>query len=121
MRRLLGVAAALAVGVSLLAGCSGGSAAFPTGKWTATVWVMDYRSDGTFLLTDAGTKIDTGTYSTDATTITFKTDEYCTAVNAEQATYAWQHANDQLTLTKQTDSCTDRIGVLDGTAWKPAT
>ena len=121
MRRLLGVAAALAVGVSLLAGCSGGSAAFPTGKWTYSALVMEYRSDGTWTLTDAGGTVSTGTYSTDATTITFKTDEYCTAVNAEQATYAWQHANDQLTLTKQTDSCTDRIGVLDGTAWKPAT
>lgn len=126
MRPLLSVAAAAAVGVSLLAGCSSGSAAFPTGKWTATnesgsVGMMEYRTDGTWTLTGDGTVVSTGTYKTDTSTITFTTDEYCKTQNAEQGTYAWAHANEQLTLTKQTDSCADRIRDLDGRVWKPAT
>ena len=126
MRPLLSLAAAVAVGVSLLAGCSSGSAGFPTGKWTATnesgsVGVMEYRTDGTWTLTGDGTVVSTGTYKTDTSTITFTTDEYCKTQNAEQGTYAWTHANDQLTLTKQTDSCADRIRDLDGRVWKPAT
>jgi hypothetical protein len=125
MRRRLGVALVLAMAVVLVAGCGAGSSSFPTGKWTATnsageVAVMEYRSDGTWAFTGAGTPISSGTYSADASTIKFVTDSYCKAAGNEQATYTWTHANDQLTLEKQTDLCADRVGVLDGMAWKPA-
>lgn len=126
MRGLLRVTVAVAIAMSLLAACAGSAAAFPTGKWTATneagsVGVMEFRSDGTWTLTGDGTVISSGTYATDQTTLTFTTDEYCRTVNAEQGTYAWAHANDQLTLTKQNDACTDRVRDLDGRIWKPAT
>jgi hypothetical protein len=125
MRVLLRVTIAIAVATSLLAACSGGAAAFPTGKWTATneagsVGVMDFRADGTWTLTGDGTVVSSGTYATDQTTLTFKTDEYCKTVDAEQGTYTWTHANDQLTLDKQADACTDRVRDLDGRIWKPA-
>ncbi len=127
MRRLLGVVAIIVSGVILLAGCGAGSVAFPAGKWTATnasgdTAVMEYKSDGTWSLTAAGSTdaVSAGSYATDGATFTFKTDTYCKAQNAEQGTYSWTHADDQLTLKKQSDSCADRVGVMDGTVWKPA-
>jgi hypothetical protein len=122
----LNVAVAIGVVVSLLAACSSGSAAFPTGKWTATnkvdgsVGAMEYRSDGTWTFTGGGSLVSHGTYKTDASTITFTTDLLCKTKNAEQATYAWTHADDRLTLTKQADSCISRVAVLDGRVWEPA-
>ena len=126
MGRLLGVVAALALGLTVLAGCGSGASTFPTGKWTATdessgdVALMDFRSDGTWALTANGQEVTAGTYATESGTFTFKTDTYCKGVGAEQGTYSWTHASEQLTLKKQDDSCTDRIGLVDGTAWKPA-
>jgi hypothetical protein len=124
MRRLLGLAVALVLAVGLAAGCGGGGKGFPTGKWTATneagdVAVMDYRSDGTWVLTANGDPLDTGDFSTDGNTITFETDAICKAVGAEQGTYTWTDENNQLTFKKQTDLCTDRVEVLEPRAWAP--
>jgi hypothetical protein len=45
----------------------------------------------------------------------------CREQNAEQGTYAWTYANDQLTLRKQDDLCAaGRVTTMDGTVWKPA-
>jgi len=122
MRRLLGVAVALAWVVILVAGCGGGGKAFPTGEWTATnaefgVVEMDYRADGKWLFSIEGDPTGTGTFSTDGNTIRFETDSVCSAVGAEQGTYTWTDENNLLTLTKQADLCEFRVGVLDGAVW----
>jgi hypothetical protein len=120
----MGAAIALALAMILAAGCGTGRSAFPTGKWTATnaagsVAIMEYRPDGTWVISGDGSPIAAGKYSTDGTTITFLSDSYCQANQGAQGTYRWTHEEDKLTLKKQTDPCTDRIGVLDGTAWTP--
>ncbi len=91
MRRLLGLAVALASAVILATGCGGGGKAFATGEWTATnqefgAVKMDYRSDGKWLFRIEGDPIGTGT-STHGITIKFETDTTCEAVGAEQGTY----------------------------------
>ena len=102
--------------------------AFPTGMWTAqqsALWVLEFRSDGTWTTTagaslDSQDTISSGTYSTDKDTLTFLSDTYCIGQNAEQGTYSWTNANDQLTLTVQSDTCMDRVAAIDqGVVWTP--
>lgn len=101
----------------------------PTGKWTAqqdALWVLELRPDGTWTATagaslDSQGEISSGTYSTDNDMLTFLTDTLCTEQNAEQGTYSWTHANDQLTLTVQSDTCMARVGAIDqGVVWTAA-
>jgi hypothetical protein len=132
MRRLAGMAVALALGVILVAGCGGGASpsptgsAFPTGTWTASLpnsgtGVVEFRSDGTWSYTLAGEQTSTGTYSTDKDTFTWLTDSFCQEQNAEQGTYTWTYANGQLTFKKQNDECrVGRVTTFDGRAWTQA-
>jgi hypothetical protein len=119
MRRVLGLAVVPALAVIVVAGCGGGGKAFPTGKWTATnekfgVVEMDYRSDGTWLVSIEGKSTGTGKFSTDGNTVKFETDSICSAMGAEQGTYTWTNEDNQLTLTKKADECEFRVGILDG-------
>jgi hypothetical protein len=104
---------------------SASTSVFPTGRWLLgngdIPAVMEFRPDGTFTYTLSGQEMTAGTYATDSRTYTIKTDRFCKSVEGvEQATYAWTHVGDQLTLTKQSDSCVSRAGMLDGVVLRAA-
>jgi hypothetical protein len=100
-------------------------AAFPTGAWTRTTasglpGVVEFRPDGTWTYTRGDEEMSTGTYTVDATTLTFETDAGCREQNAERGTYAWTYADGELSFTKLDDACAvGRVTTFDGSTWTP--
>ena len=99
---------------------------FPTGRWSRPLpsgmtGVAEFRPDGTWTYTRDGESMSTGTYSTDAGTLTFLTDSGCSEQNAERGTYAWTYANGQLTFRRLDDQClVGRVTTFDGNTWTRA-
>ena len=88
------------------------------GPALAGLWNVTFSGDGSFSLArqDVGDVV-TGQFEAAAATLTFN--EWhglvgcdIAADSGEPATYAWQQADDRLTLTPITDSCTERLTLL---------
>jgi len=80
---------------------------FPTGTYTHSSRVVEYRDDGTFTYLWDDEVITEGTYVIQDDEIQF-TDSYCAEEFANPGTYKWQYEDDKLTLELIEDLCEGR-------------
>jgi hypothetical protein len=118
----IAVTAMAMMGLFAACGDDGDTTEFPVGVYhqpgsTDTSGTMEFKSDGTFVLTDGTeTIVTSGTYSTDGDQFTWETDSYCRTVSAaaESATYTWTQDGDLLKMTVDgQDLCSDRVSLAE--------
>ncbi len=72
-------------------------------------WTLTFTKSGKFKVKEDGHPLDSGTFSSTATTVTFNDDENSCAGPAK---YKWKVKADTVTFKKVFDPCADRAGVL---------
>lgn len=105
MKKILWTITCILLLASTLSACS--NKEFPTGKYTRTGSVVEYREDGTYTYWNDDEVVAEGTYTVQGDEIQF-TDDYCTEDYANPGTYKWQHEDGKLSLELIEDRCEGR-------------
>ncbi len=70
--------------------------------------------DGTFMFSQSGKTISTGTFSIVGDKLTWETDSFCDKLDASPATYTWTYKDNALVLAVDvSDRCSSRVRVLN--------
>lgn len=94
--------------------CSGPS--FPYGTYVTSSGSnkLVLHDDGTYMFSQSGRTISTGTFTIDGDKLTWETDSYCDKLSASPATYTWTYKDNTLVLAVDvSDQCSSRVRVLN--------
>jgi hypothetical protein len=97
---------------------------FPKGDFTVTtsdgyVWVLDFRSDGDFVVTRNGEEAVKGKYKVSNTQIEFIDESGPLArPDAKNGTYDWKYEAKKLTFKVIKDSADGRLSTLTSGPWE---
>lgn len=96
---------------------------FPKAAFTITtsdgnVWILDFKNDGKFDVTQNGEDAVQGKYKVSKTQIEFVDESGPLAQpNAKEGTYQWKYEDEQLTFDKLNDSAEGRSSTLTAGPW----
>jgi len=112
-RIVIGAICVLLMVITLFA-CSGPS--FPYGTFVSSSGsnklVLD--EDGTYIFSQSGRRISTGTFSVVGDKLTWETDSFCDKLDVGQTTYTWTFEENTLVLAVDvSDRCSSRVRVLN--------
>jgi hypothetical protein len=105
--------------VSLLwAAFAGAQEKFPTGKFGAQGFVINFGADGRHAVMQDGNVVVEGTYKVtgDQIEMTDLKGQYACAESGA-GTFKWKYEGEALSFTKVTDSCEGRAGALTSGKW----
>lgn len=96
---------------------------FPKAVFTTTtsdgnVWVLNFKSDGKFAVTENGEDAVEGKYKVSKTQIEFVDESGPLAQpDAKEGTYEWKYEDDKLTFDKISDTAEGRSSTLTSGPW----